>query len=141
MFSLETAFLTSFFPFNFQHTAKLEGVSKVADNKYRACAWIDRKQVNIGNFCSEEEAAAAYDQFILEHSIEKPLNFAHSANSIMQASSMRQQQQQQQRFDPTMSSHHHHSPMMGHPMHPYGAMLTSHVVTQEENESRRLHPV
>jgi hypothetical protein len=109
-------------------------VSKVADNKYRACAWIDRKQVNIGNFRSEEEAAAAYDQFILEHGIEKPLNFAHSASNIMQASSMR--------FAAAAAAGgEFHSPMIGHLMHPYGTMLTSHVVTQEENEARRLHPV
>lgn len=51
------------------------GVSKVCPGKYRACAWVDGKQVNIGNFTNEEDAALAYDEFIMYHHLDKPLNF------------------------------------------------------------------
>lgn len=61
-------------------SSKYHGVMKRIANKnkniyWRACIKINKKVINIGNFKQEVEAAIAYDKYIIENRLLRPLNF------------------------------------------------------------------
>jgi len=57
-------------------TSKYNGVKQMwPRNKWQARIMVDRVQHHLGTFATELEAAQAYDNFIRERGIDRPLNF------------------------------------------------------------------
>jgi hypothetical protein len=53
-----------------ESSSKYKGVNKHSKNRFRARIMINKKNINLGNFEKEEEAAKAYNNYIIEHSLE-----------------------------------------------------------------------
>lgn len=50
-------------------------------------SWIARigyetQEIRLGSFRTEEEAARAYDDFVIQHGLDRPLNFPHEAEGV-----------------------------------------------------------
>jgi len=62
---------------NSEATSKFKGVSKVKDGKFRGQLWDCqlKRHCNLGYFNTEIETAKAIDKYVIEHQLNKTLNF------------------------------------------------------------------
>ena len=64
-------------------SSKYMGVSYVKDrNKWEARLVFNKKKKTIGQFPTEMEAAIAYDKFIIDNNIERPINFPNNKKEV-----------------------------------------------------------
>lgn len=58
------------------HSSQFRGVSwHKARNKWQTQIKINGKRIHLGRFDSEEEAAQAYDEYIMDNNLDRELNF------------------------------------------------------------------
>jgi hypothetical protein len=53
-----------------ESTSKYKGITKHSKNRYRARIMINKKSIIIGDFEKEEDAAKAYNNYIIEHNLD-----------------------------------------------------------------------